>query len=91
VVKAVAIDFEDDGTWDERQLFDQSSVTAAFTHTYEAPEAFTVALKSWTRRPGGYEVLVVIVSAPESPQVFYKLSDEALPAAQCTRRDHRHV
>ena len=40
VVKSVSIDFENDGSWDDVQIFDQSSITAAFTHTYDSAGAF---------------------------------------------------
>jgi PKD repeat protein len=84
VVKAVAIDFEDDGTWDERQLFDQSSVTVAFTHTYDSAGAFTVRTQVVDANgEADTKSLSLIVSAPASPQVFYKLIGRSTSGGAC--------
>jgi PKD repeat protein len=84
VVKAVAIDFEDDGTWDERQLFDQSSVTAAFTHTYDSAGAFTVRTQVVDANgKAATKSLSLIVSAPASPQVSYKLIGRSTSGGAC--------
>src|SRR5262249_51458897 len=52
-IRTVAIDFEDDGTMEETQSFDLSTVAAVFVHVYPAP--------------GTYEVRAVVTDASGEP------------------------
>jgi hypothetical protein len=84
VVKSVSIDFENDGTWDDVQVFDRSSITAAFTHTYDSAGAFTVRTEVLDANSASTtKSLSLIVSAPVSPAVSYKLIGRSTAGGTC--------
>lgn len=84
VVKSVSIDFENDGTWDDVQIFDQSSITAAFTHTYDSAGAFTVRTEVRdANNASASKSLSLIVSTPLNPQVWYKLIGRSTAGGTC--------
>jgi PKD repeat protein len=75
VLKSVSIDFTNDGTWDEEQFFDQSSITATFNHVYVTAGTYTVRaeVKDANNTPTS-KTLPVMISAPINPPVSERLS-----------------
>jgi len=75
VFKSVSIDFTGDGTVDEIQFFDQTSVAATFSHAYLSAGAFTV--RAEVKDVNSAVVsrsLLLIVSAPAIPPVSFRLN-----------------
>ena len=83
-LRAVTIDFESDGTWDDVQTFDQSSITATFAHAYNTAGAFTVRAEVLdANNVSASKTLLLIVSAPLNPPVSYKLSGRSTSGGTC--------
>lgn len=75
VIKSVTIDFDNDGNSDDVRLFDQASVVATFTHTFDAAGAFTVRTEvKDSDNVSTFASLIVIVETPASPPVSYRVS-----------------
>ena len=83
-LKSVSVDFENDGTWDDAQAFDESSVTAMFAHAYGSAGAFTVRAEVRDANNGSAsKTLLLIVSAPLNPPVSYKLIGRSTAGGTC--------
>jgi len=67
-IDTIAVDFEDDGTWDFEQAFDALSVTAHFEHVYDT--AGSVVARTEVEDFNGAIVsrtLLLTVESPPSP------------------------
>jgi hypothetical protein len=75
LLMSVSIDFTSDGTWDYVKRFDQSSITATFSHTYVNAGLFNVRVEVQDAyNAPTATTLAVKVTAPNNPPVRYELS-----------------
>ncbi len=74
VLKSVSIDFENDGTWDDAQTFDQLSVTASFMHVYDSAGGYTIRAEVKDAKNAFTSTsMILIVSASPSLPVSYRV------------------
>jgi hypothetical protein len=78
VLKSVTIDFENDGTWDSVQAFDQTSITATFTHVYTSAGGFIVRAEVLDAHASTTsKTLILLVFAPQIPPIWFRLHGES--------------
>jgi PKD domain len=75
VLNSISIDYTSDGTWDDEQTFDQSSISWTFTHTYVSAGSYTIRaeVKDANNVPTT-KTVGVSISAPLLEPVAYTLS-----------------
>jgi hypothetical protein len=84
-ITTVAVDFTDDGTFDETQSFDARTVVATFTHAYPAPGTYDVraTVTDASGAAKSKSMQVAVTTAPQTVPVFFDVNGVSPQDGRC--------